>query len=124
MKRVLQGVVPVFMLSVLSVLSLGIHAAAVQTMNMGHPMGGASHQTSLSGCFTACTTATLHKDEVIKDANKDEDDKPRPPLYVQFQTSPLLALEEKHDQEARIAIEREPPPGGVPAYIGLTVFRA
>lgn len=119
-----QGAVYVFMVSVLSVLSLGIHAAAAQTMNMGHSMGGASHQVSSSNCFTAYTTATLHKDEFIKDTEKDEDDKPQPPFYVQFQASPLLALEEKHSQETRAAGDREPPPGGVPAYIGLTVFRA
>ena len=124
MKRVFQGVVSVFMLSVLSVLSLGIHAAAVQTMNMGHSMGGASHQATSSSCFTACTTATLHKEDVIKDTDKDEDDKPQPPFYAQFQTSPLLALKEQHKQEARSAIDREPPPDGVPVYIGLTVFRA
>ncbi len=87
-----QGAVYVFMVSVLSVLSLGIHAAAAQTMNMGHSMGGASHQVSSSNCFTACTTATLHKDEFIKDTEKDEDDKPQPPFYVQFQTSPLWPL--------------------------------
>ena len=124
MKRVFHGIVSVFMLTVLSVLSLGIHAAATQTMNMGHSMSAASHQASSSNCFTACTTATLHKEDVIKDINKDEDDKPQPPFYAQFQTSPLLALEEKHDQEARSAIDREPPPDDVPAYIGLTVFRA
>lgn len=111
------------MLSVLSILSLGVHAAAVQTMNMGHSMGGVSHQASLSSCFTACTTATLHKEDVIKDTEKDEDE-PQPPFYVQFQASLLTALEEKHNQETRLAVSQEPPPDGVPAYIGLTVFRA
>ena len=124
MKRVFQGAVYVFMVSVLSVLSLGIHAAAAQTMNTGHSMGGASHQVSSSNCFTACTTATLHKDEFIKDTEKDEDDEPQPPFYVQFQASLLTALEEKHNQETRLAVSQEPPPDGVPAYIGLTVFRA
>lgn len=123
MKRVFHGVVSVFMLSVLSILSLGVHAAAVQTMNMGHSMGGVSHQASLSSCFTACTTATLHKEDVIKDTEKDEDE-PQPPFYVQFQASLLTALEEKHNQETRLAVSQEPPPDGVPAYIGLTVFRA
>jgi len=93
-------------------------------MNMGPSMGGASHKVSSSNFSTDCTTATLHKDEFIKDTEKDEDDKPQPPFYVQFQTSPLLALEEKHSQETRAAGDRGPPPGGVPAYIGLTVFRA
>lgn len=124
MKRVFHGVVSVFMLSVLSVLSLGVHAAAVQTMNMGHSMGGVSHQASLSSCFTACTTVTLHKEDVIKDTEKDEDDEPQPPFYVQFQASLLTALEEKHNQETRLAVSQEPHPDGVPAYIGLTVFRA
>ncbi|MFZ1249982.1 MAG: hypothetical protein WAR37_00820 [Candidatus Microsaccharimonas sp.] len=124
MKRMFHGVFSVFMLSVLSVLSLGIHAAAVQTMSMGHSMSGASHQTSSSSCFTACTTATIHKDEFLKDTNKDEDDKPRPPFYVQSQASSLLALKETHDQEARAAIEKEPPPETTPAYISLGVFRA
>lgn len=112
------------MLTVLSVLSLGIHAAAAQTMNMGHSMGGVSHQVSSSNCFTACTTATLHKDEIIKETDKDEDDQPQPPFYVQFQTSPLLALEEKLSQETRAAGDREPPPDSTPAYIRLAVFRA
>ena len=125
MKRVFHGVVSVFMLTVLSVLSLGIHAAALQPMSsMGHSMGGASHQTSSSSCFTACTTATLHKDGIIKETDKDEDDQPQPPFYVQFQTSPLLALEEKHGQETRAALDREPPPDSTPAYIRLAVFRA
>ena len=124
MKRVFQGIVSVFMLSVLSVLSLGIHAAAVQTMNMGHSMGVTSHQASSSNCFTVCTTATLHKDEAVKDTDKDEDDTPQPPFYAQFQTSSLQALEEKHSQETKSAIDREPPPDGTPAYIKLAVFRA
>lgn len=124
MRRVFRGVVSVFMLTVLSVLSLGVHAAAIQTMDMGHSMGGVSHQTNSSSCFTACTTATLHKEDIVKDVNKDEDDKPQPPFYVQSQASSLAALEEKHDQETRLAISQEPPPGGLPAYIELAVFRA
>ena len=124
MKRVFHGIVSVFMLAVFSVLSLGIHAAATQTMNMGHSMSAASHQASSSNCFTACTTATLHRDEAVKDTVKDEDDTPQPPFYAQFQTSPLLALEEKHGQETRAALDREPPPDSTPAYIRLAVFRA
>lgn len=111
------------MLTVLSVLSLGIHTAAVQSTNVGHSMG-ASHPVSSSSCFTICTTATLHREEVINDTEKDEDDEPQPPFYVQFRTSPLAVLEEKHDRETRLAIDREPPPGRVPAHIALTVFRA
>jgi hypothetical protein len=123
MKRVFHGVISIFMLAVLNVLSLGIHAAAALPMNMGHSMG-ASHQTSSSNCFTICTTATLHKEEAVKDEDKDEDDKPQPPFYVQLQASPILGIKEQHDQETRLAIDREPPPDSVPAYIKLTVFRA
>lgn len=110
------------MLAVLNVLSLGIHAAAALPMNMGHSMG-ASHQTSSSNCFTICTTATLYKEEAVKDEDKDEDDKPQPPFYVQLQASPILGIKEQHDQETRLAIDREPP-DSVPAYIKLTVFGA
>jgi len=87
-------------------------------------MSGASHQTSASSCFTACTMATVHKDKILKETNKDEDDKPRPPFYTESQASSLLALKETHDQETRVAIEKEPPPRGTPAYISLGVFRA
>lgn len=122
MKRVFKGIVSVFMLTVLNVLSLGVHAAAVLPMNMEHSMGS-SHQMSSSSCFTSCTTAILYREEVIKNT-EEEDDKPQPPVYVQFQTSSILALEEKHNQETRSAIDREPPPDDVPSYIGLAVFRA
>ena len=122
MKRVFRGVVSVFMLTVLSLLSLGIHTVAAQPMNMEHSMGTSSHRTSTSNCFTICTTATLIKEEAIKDSDKDE--QPHLPYFVQFQTSPLEGYEKKHGQDAKFAIEREPPPGGVPAYISLSVFRA
>lgn len=102
MKRVIRGIISVFMFILLSGLSLGIHASAVQPMNMGHSMG-TSHQTNLSSCFTTCTTATLLKEDVVKDTNKDEDDAPQPPLYVQFKTSPLAVLKEIHNQEAKSA---------------------
>lgn len=94
------------MLTVLSVLSLGITCSRITAYEQHGTLNGRRipHQTSSSSCFTACTTATLHKDEVIKEADKDEDDQPQPPFYVQFQTSPLLALEEKHGQETRAAL--------------------
>ncbi len=123
MKRVFHGVISIFMLAVLNVLSLGIHAAAALPMSMGHSMG-TSHQTSSSNCFTICTTATLHKEEAVKDRDKDEDDKPQPPFYVQLQSAPILGIKKQHDQETRFATDREPPPDSVPAYIKLNVFRA
>lgn len=123
MKRVFRGVITVFMIAVLNVLSLGIHTAAAFPMNMGHSMA-TTHSVSSSGCLTICTTATLHREDIIDTTDKDEDDEPQPPFYVQFRASSLSALEEQHAQETRVAIDREPPPGGVPAYIGLAVFRA
>lgn len=123
MKRVFHGAVSLVMLALLNVLALGIHAAALQPVHVG-PLKGALHQTGAITCLTVCTTATNHKEEVVKDTDKDEDDALQPPFYIQFQTPPLIGLEEKHSKEARSAIDREPPLGGPPAYIGLTVFRA
>jgi hypothetical protein len=123
MKRVFRGVITVFMIAVLNVLSLGIHAAAAFPMNMGHSMA-TTHSVSSSGCLTICTTATLHREDIIDTTDKDEDDEPQPPFYVQLHASILATLKEQHDQETRLASNREPPPDSVPAYIKLTVFRA
>jgi len=112
------------MLATLGVLSLGIHAAAVQTMDTEPSMDNVSHQMSPSICFSACTTATVRKDKILKEIDRDNNDEPKLPFYVQSQASSLLALKETHDQEARAAIEKEPPPETTPAYISLGVFRA
>lgn len=120
MKRVLYGVLAVFMLTTLSVLALGIHAVTAQTMGM---KGGISYYVSPPNCFTACTTATFRKEDIVKDTDKDEDDKPQLPFYAQFQSSPLLGIKETHDHETRSTIEREPPPEDIRAYISLGVFR-
>jgi hypothetical protein len=124
MKRVFHGVVSLAVLTLFNVLALGLHAAALQPVHVGHSAGTSSLQTSSATCLTICTTATLNRDEIIDDTDKDEDDTPQPPFYIQFQDPPLIALVEKHGEEARLATDREPPPGGPPAYIGLTVFRA
>jgi len=110
------------MLTVLSVLSLGIHAAAALPVHEGHE-SGTSHQATASNCLTICTTATPYKEEAITDDDKDEDDIPQPPFYTQFQTLTLLTLQKMYDHVTKVAIDREPPPSDVPAYISLTVFR-
>lgn len=122
MKRVFHSVVSAFMLMVLNVLSLGVHATA-SPVNMEHSMDG-SHPMNSSNCFTACTTAILSKDDHVENIDKEKDDEPSLPFYVVFQTSPLVSLKAKHSQDARVAADREPPPGASPAYIGLGVFRA
>jgi hypothetical protein len=124
MKRVFHGVVSVAVVTLFNVLALGLHAAALQPVHVGHSAGTSSHQTSSTTCLTICTTATLNRNEIIDETDKDKDDTPQPPFYIQFQGPPLIALEKKHSEEARLATDREPPPGGQPAYIVLTVFRA
>ncbi|MFY9227822.1 MAG: hypothetical protein WAO28_00635 [Candidatus Microsaccharimonas sp.] len=124
MKRAFYGVFNVFILTILIVQSLGIHAGATQTMGMEETsIDGTSYYMSPPNCFTACMTATLRKEEVLKNTDKDEDDKLQSPFYVQFQAFSLLALKEIHDHETRSTIEREPPPEGIPAHISLGVFR-
>ncbi|OYW85546.1 hypothetical protein B7Z17_02130 [Candidatus Saccharibacteria bacterium 32-49-10] len=59
----------------------------------------------------------------IKVTDEDEDDEPQPPYHARIQNSPLLALLIRHNQEARFASARNPPPNSTPAYIKLAVFR-
>lgn len=120
MKRVLRRVTSFSLIALLAVLNFGIHASLLsQTV---HVTGSATHNSnSLSNCMNICTLVALHKDDILDETDKD-DDEPKVPFYLRFQ-SPLVALEKKQNQEARSAIEREPPPDRVPAYIGLTVFR-
>lgn len=114
-------VVSAAVLALFNTPALGIHASALQPVHTGHS-AGTSHQASPAVCLTVCTAVTLNRDKATDET--EEDDTPQPPFYIQIQTSPLAALEEKHSEEARLAADREPPPGGSPAYIGLTVFRA
>lgn len=123
--RVLRKISSLSLIAVLAVLNFGIHASALMPQ-AGHTMGGGmEHRTSTSSsCITICTLATLHRDDLVNDVSEDDDDEPQTPYFLQFQPSPLIGLEKEHKQETKNAIEREPPPGGLPAYIALTVFRA
>ncbi len=122
MQQLLRKCASLALIMLLGVLSFGAHAGAMSQAS-GHSMGGMGHGANASNCLNICTTAPLHKDEIINDTDKDEDDAPEPPFYIQFQASPLVALKSQHSVEARLADEREPPPNGLPAYIKLTVFR-
>lgn len=122
MQQLLRKSASLALIMLLGVLSFGAHAGAMSQAS-GHSMGGMEHGTNALSCLTVCTTATPYKDEIVGVIDKDEDDTREPPLYTQFQTSPLAALQSQHNEEARLAGEREPPPDGLPAYIKLTVFR-
>lgn len=124
MKQVLRKVASCLSVALLAVLTFGIHASALLPQ-ASHVVGGMNHSaSSSSSCITICTLATFHKDDYLNEADENDEDEPQTPFYAQFQSSPLVALEKEHGRETRLAIEREPPPGGLPAYIALTVFRA
>lgn len=124
MRQIVRRVSSGLLIGLLTVLSVGAHAGA-QPPKASHAMGGMSHSAgSSSSCITICTSATFHKTEYINETDKDDDDEPQTPFYVQLLSSPLAAFEKEHSQETRLAMEREPPPGGLPAYIALAVFRA
>ncbi len=122
MKQVLRTVGLFFSTALLAILTSGTHASAVLPQ-ASHAPGGMSH-TNSSSCITICTSAPFHKDDYLSEIDEKDDDGSREPFYIHFQSSPLVALEKEHSQKTRLAIEREPPPGGLPAYIALTVFRA
>ena len=124
MKLVLKKLMPLSSSGLLIVLSLGLHSIAISPQT-SRAMDGMNHgANSSASCITICTSTTLHKDDYLSENEKKKDDEPSTPFYVQLQVSSLVALEKLHSQETRLAIEREPPPGGPPAYIALTVFRA
>jgi len=124
MKQVVRRVSSGLLIGILTMLSLGAHASA-QPPQTDHAMRGMSHgASSSSNCITICTSTTFHKTKYINQTDENDDDEPQTPFYVQLLPSPLAAVEKGHSQETRLAMEREPPPGGPPAYIALTVFRA
>lgn len=104
----------------LSVFSFGLHVSAMSQSPV-HTGNGMGHATNTSSCGSVCALATSYKNELIE---IDEDDEPQAPFYLQAQSQLISGLVKKHEQETKAAIEREPPPGGLPAYISLTVFRA
>ena len=115
MKQNTQAIILGATLALLSALSLGAHPASATAVGMGH-------EPSVPGCFTACTTASLNKEKVVTDTDK-KDDEPEPPFYIRSQPSTLSSIEEQHAQEARSARSRQQPPGTVPVYILMNVFR-
>ena len=124
MRQIVRRLSSGLLIGLLTILSVGAHASA-QPPQANHAMEGMSHSaSSSSSCITICTSATFHKNDYLNETDKNDDDEPQTPYYVQLMSSPLAALEKEHSQETRLAIEREPPPGGPPAYIALTVFRA
>lgn len=123
MERIVRGISSSLLIGLMTVLSVGAHASA-QPPLPSHAMNGMNHSTSQSSnCITVCSSATLHKEDYLNDVAENNDE-PEMPFYIQFLSSPLAALENEHNQETRLTLEREPPPGGLPAYIALTVFRA
>lgn len=122
MKQVVRRLSSGLLIGLLTVLSVGAGAQPPQT---NHTMGRLSHSAgSSSNCITICTSVIFHKTEDVNEADENDDDEPQAPFYVQFLSSPIAAIEKEHSQETRLALDREPPPGGPPAYIALTVFRA
>ncbi len=101
----------------------GTHASGLQPA-ASHPGDGGSHVTrSSASCVTVCNAAILHKKDYISEHEHRDNDEPASPLYLQFQTNPLLSLQKQHTQESLIVLARDPPPGGLPAYIALAVSR-
>ncbi|QQG50776.1 MAG: hypothetical protein HZB75_04610 [Candidatus Saccharibacteria bacterium] len=123
MSQVLRKVGSFFSIALLMVYAFGVHACVFPQTS--HVPGGVKHDvSSLSSCLTACALTAPGKDDYLRETDENDDDEPQPPFYIQFQSSSLAALEKQHSQEAHLAIEREPPPGGLSAYIAFAVFRA
>lgn len=104
-------------------VSIGLHTlpAAAQT---GMAMGGMSHGVDSSiMCTTTCTSTSPHENEYLNELEA-ENDEPGQPFYVLSQGNATASLTKLHSQQARVALEQEPPPGSPPAYITLGVFRA
>ena len=120
MKQAFYAIASGVILTALSVLSLGVHTISATPRKM-EPLGSV-HGATTSACTAVCVTATLQKEDIVTDVDK-EDDEPEPPFYAQFQPSPLDAIEEQHNQEARSARNMQQPPGAVPVYILMNVFR-
>ncbi len=124
MKQVLRKVGTYFSAVLLAVVTFGASTSALLPQ-ASHAMGGMNPSVGSSlNCITICTLATFHKGDYLNETDKNDDDEPQTPFYTQFQPSTLITLKKEHSQKTRLAIEREPPPGGLPAYIALTVFRA
>lgn len=105
-------------------LLLGLHSVAISPQNIRAMDGMHQGANSSVSCITICTFVALQKDDYLSKSQKHSDDDPDMPFYVRVQTSQIDSLKNIHSQQTRLAIDREPPPRGPPAYITLSVFRA
>jgi hypothetical protein len=120
MRRSLQIIASFVFVASLNILTMGAHAMLPSSST--DTMAGMSHTTSSSSCATICAVATARKQDSF-DVSPEAEDEPATPFYVALQQPSLTALEKKHNERSRRAVEFEPPPGP-PAYIQLAVFRA
>lgn len=120
MRRSFRIIASLLFVASLNILSIGAHA--MPPSHSTGKMAGMNHTVSSSSCATICAVATARKEDSFE-TSPEEDDEPSTPYYTAFQRSSLAALEKKHGERTRLAVEFEPPPGP-PAYIQLAVFRA
>lgn len=102
----------------------GVHLS-VTAKSTHHPMAmtHANQQTkNMAECVTVCSAAALQKDEYAID-NDLLDDEPHNFHDAAQQATRMSALSRSHDLETQLILGREPPPGDLPAYIALSVFR-
>ena len=123
MMQLMKKAVTLSFVGLLAVFSLGLHLNFLQP-SPSHTMDGMSHSfNSSTSCVTACNSATLQKDDYLSEHQSDKDDEPEPPFYSLLQLNSLTAIEKQHSQKARLVAKQPAPPGGLPAYIVLSVFR-
>lgn len=121
MRRSLRIIASFVFVASLNILASGAHA--MLPSSSANAMSGKSHAASSSNCAMLCAVATVRKEDILKSSSEEEDDGPSTPFYIELQQSLLTALEKKHSERTKLAVEFEPPPGS-PAYIQLAVFRA
>jgi hypothetical protein len=124
MVDVINKMMSVSSVVLLAVFALGAHLTPVSSQT-AIAMGDMTHPNNTSSsmnCIASCTSATVHNDTYLDNIEKNND-KQTPPFYIQFRASPILEIANRHTHETLLAMVREPPPGGSPAYIALTVFR-
>ena len=123
MNQVIKTAALFLSVGLLVILIFGFHVSALP-MSVDHGAASSNHSSDVSvGCATACTSVNLQKKDYLSEHEDVQDYAPEVPYYAQLQSDTLLALANQHDRETRSIIDREPSPGGPPAYIALSVFR-
>lgn len=124
MKRALRKISSLSLAVLFGVMSIGAHTGAMPPQ-LSHSVGAMDHglNSTSSSCMAICNPALQQKDEFTDQIDQDDNDKDKEPYYLQFQPLSIEELVKEHDQQTRVAIWHEPPPG-LPAYIALSVFRA